>query len=67
LSKPVIEVAIGDPEANVFHLTALCREALLKEGEVDKARILVREVFGAGSYDEAVEIMNRYVEVVVVA
>ena len=60
-SKP--KVKLTGQDGNVFNLMGLCSRALKRAGQADKAKEMQAECMGSGSYDEALQIMSKYVEV----
>lgn len=50
-------------DGNVFNLIGLAQKSLLAVNEEDSARELQERVYQSGSYDEALNIMQEYVEV----
>lgn len=50
-------------DGNVFNLIGLAQKSLLAVNEEDSAKELQERVFQSGSYDEALNIMQEYVEV----
>lgn len=56
-------VKLTDQDGNVFSLLAICTRALKDAGQADVAARLLDEVVNCGSYDDALQIMMRYVEV----
>ncbi len=61
-NKP--EVTFLDKNGNVFSLVAVANKALKKVGQNEQAKEMQTAVFASGSYDEAIQIMMKYVEVV---
>lgn len=59
--KPTVEL-IGE-DGNVFALLGKCTRALKKAGQPESAEALREEVFNSGSYDEALQIMAKYVDI----
>lgn len=59
--KPVVQLSGMD--GNVFGLIGACQKALKKAGQADNATKLAMECFRSGSYDEALQIMMKYVDV----
>lgn len=60
-SKPYVQL-VGE-DGNIFAIVARCRTALKRAGMQDAADALSEEVMASGSYDEALQIVMRYVEV----
>jgi len=54
---------LSGTDGNVFALLGNCNQALRKAGQGDKCRELNKKVFGSTSYDQALGIMEEYVEV----
>jgi hypothetical protein len=61
VKKPKVKLVGKD--GNVFNLIGICSLALKKAGQAEQALQMTKEIFGAGSYDEALQIMMRYCEV----
>lgn len=62
MKKPKAKM-IGE-DGNVFNLIGIASRALKKEGLKEQAEEMKNRVFSSGSYDEALQIMMEYVEVV---
>ena len=61
INKPTCKL-IGE-DGNVFNLIGLASRALKKAGLPEQAKELTSKCFGAGSYDEALNIIMEYVDV----
>ena len=61
MKKP--KVKLTGQDGNVFNLMGICSKALKKAGYPKKATEMTDKVFSAGSYDEALQIMMKYVDV----
>lgn len=61
MEKPVVK--FSGANGNVFNLLSIATVALRKADQLDKAHLMQAEVMGSGSYDEALQIMMKYVEV----
>lgn len=59
--KPVAKLSGMD--GNVFGLIGVCQRALNAAGQKDEATKMAQECFKCGSYDEALQVMMRYVDV----
>lgn len=57
--KPVV---VGPVDGNVFAVLGACQKALRRAGQDDVAKELASKVFGCDSYDEALQIMLKYVD-----
>lgn len=55
-------VTFSGENGNIFNLVAITRRALISAGQRDKAKAILAEVTKAGSYEEAIEILGRYVD-----
>lgn len=53
---------IGE-DGNVFNLSGIVSRALKKAGQADQAKEFQSKLFQCGSYDEALVLMQDYVEV----
>ena len=53
---------IGE-DGNIFHLMAVASDVLKKNKMSDKANEMQSRIFACGSYDEALGIIQEYVEV----
>ena len=58
--KPTAKV-IGQ-NGNTLNVLAICNKALRRSGQDEKTKELTEKVFSAGSYEEALHIMQEYVE-----
>ena len=58
-----IDVQLTGEDGNVFNLVGIVSKALERAGEKDAAEAMKTEVFSSGSYDEALGIMMKYVNV----
>jgi hypothetical protein len=61
MGKPTVKLTGTD--GNVFSLLGACTRALRKAGMTVEATALTDDVMGAGSYDEALQMMMRAVDV----
>lgn len=59
-TKPKVQLTGTD--GNVFALLVRCTKALKATGMRSEAEALAGDVFAAGSYDEALQAMMRYVD-----
>jgi single-stranded DNA-binding protein len=59
--KPACKLTGED--GNVFNLIGIASKALKRAGQPDKAKEMSTKVFGCGSYEKALEIIQEYVEV----
>jgi hypothetical protein len=50
-------------DGNVFNLLGLASHALKKANQIENAKKMVSEVMSCGSYDEALQIIMKYVKV----
>lgn len=50
-------------DGNVFALAGCVSKALKKAGQADKAKEFTSKLFKCGSYDEALALMDDYVDV----
>jgi hypothetical protein len=57
------KVKLTGTDGNVFCLIGLCCKALKKVGQLNEAKRLSNECFSAGSYSEALRIMDKYCDV----
>lgn len=60
--KPKAKV-IGE-NGNVFVTLGICSKSLKKNGQHEQAKEMTDRVFNSGSYDEALQIMMEYCELV---
>lgn len=60
-TKRPIALIIG-ADGNVFNLISICSKSLRKAGLSEEASKMTEEVMNSGSYDEALQIMNKYCE-----
>lgn len=56
------DAAIIGENGNVYVLLAVSAKALKRAGHRDKALELKSRVMGCGSYDEALQIMQEYIQ-----
>jgi hypothetical protein len=61
IQKP--RVRLTGTDGNVFALLGRCSAALKKAGQPDRAKELAKKIFSAGSYAEALQLMEEYCEV----
>lgn len=59
--KPVAKMVGQD--GNVFNLMAIARKALRAAGKDEDVTKMTQEVQACGSYDEALSIMSKYVDI----
>jgi hypothetical protein len=48
-------------DGNVFNLLSICRNALVRAGESEKAKELMERAFKCGGYHEALALMMEYI------
>lgn len=60
--KLVVEVEMSGPSGNVFQVMANAREALRRIGCREEAEEMFERVVEAKGYEEALEIIEEYVE-----
>lgn len=58
-----IDVQLSGQDGNVFNLIGIVSKALKRAGESEAASTMTNEVFASESYDEALSIMAKYVNV----
>lgn len=58
--KPTVQLSGED--GNIFFIVGCCRRALKRVGQPDLADEMSEKVTKAGSYDEALQIVMRYVD-----
>lgn len=58
LKKP--KVKITGEDGNIFNLIGICSKALNKSNQPQQAKEMTSRVFSAGSYDEALSIIDEY-------
>lgn len=61
-NKPQAKV-IGE-NGNVYNIMGICRRALIRAGKADQVSEMFNRVTSSNSYDEALSIMQEYVEFV---
>jgi hypothetical protein len=61
MNKPVCKL-IGE-NGNVFNLIGIARRALTRAGLEEKAKEMSARCMDSGSYDEALNIIQEYVDV----
>lgn len=62
MDKPIAKM-IGE-DGNIFNLMAIAGRSLRSAGQGDKVSQMVAEVTSSKSYDEALFILSKYVEIV---
>ena len=60
-SKPKCQLTGED--GNVFNLIGIASRCLKRAGQPEKAKEMGEKIRGAGSYDEALNIIGQYVDV----
>jgi len=58
-----IKVKLTGTDGNVFALSGKVSQALKKAGQADRAKEFTSKLFNCGSYEEALALMQEYVEV----
>jgi hypothetical protein len=61
MSKPTVKLSGED--GNIFSIMARVARALKAAGQPDNAKKMQTEVMQSGSYDEALQVVMKYVEV----
>lgn len=51
-------------DGNIFNLTSIASKALKKYGMKEQSKEMINKVFKAESYEEALMIIDEYVEVI---
>lgn len=64
MSQEKITVKLTGKNGNIFNLTSIVVSALRKHGRKDEAEHMMNEVISSHSYDEALSIIQKYVNVV---
>ena len=59
--KPTVKL-IGE-NGNIFNLLAIATRALKQEGLIDQTPKMKKEVFASKSYEEALGVIEKYVEI----
>lgn len=49
---------------NIFSLTAIARRALIEAGQEKEAELMLKRVYNSKSYEEALNVLSDYVEIV---
>ena len=57
------KVKLSGEDGNVFNLIGICKRALVNIGEREIANKMVIECVSSGSYEEALGVMSKYVDV----
>jgi len=60
--KPVVEL-INKVDGNIFAIVGVCSRALKRAGLPEQAKKMQDEIFACKSYDQALHIIMKYVEV----
>jgi len=58
-----IDVQLTGQDGNIFNLLGIAGKALRRAGETDAEKQMCKEVFASQSYEEALNIIGRYVNV----
>lgn len=61
MKKPLCKL-IGE-DGNIFNLVGIASRTLKKNNMREQAEEMQKEVFSSGSYDEALSIIGKYVEI----
>lgn len=59
-----IEVKLIGEDGNIFNLTGIAVREMRKQGQRELADEMKSRVFSSGSYDEALNIISEYVDIV---
>lgn len=59
-----IKVKLIGQDGNIFNLMAITRRALIKDGQEENAEKMIKEIENSGSYDEAIYIITKYVDII---
>ena len=63
MAKTNLEVELVGQDGNVFNLAGLVSKALKRGGYSELAKEFLDKLPSCGSYDEALRLMSKYVEV----
>ena len=64
MSQEKITVKLTGKNGNIFNLMSIVGSALRKQGRKDDAEHMINEVMSSHSYDDALSIIQKYVNVV---
>lgn len=59
-----IKVKLIGQDGNIFNLMAITRRALIKDGQEENAEKMIKEIENSESYDEAIYIITKYVDII---
>lgn len=62
--KPVIVIDLHGADGNIFNILAVARDALHKNKLNKEAEEMIEKAMSSGSYDAALEVIRKYVELV---
>lgn len=62
--KPSIIIEPNGPTGNIFMVMGLARKELKVLGQNDDAKLMIERVSKAGSYENALEIIEEYVNII---
>lgn len=61
MEKP--ECELSGEDGNIFSIISRCSRSFRRAGQSDQAQKMQEEIMAAKSYDEALQIIMKYVEV----
>ena len=67
MNKPVLEYDSQGPSGNVFWILAQARRILHKQARMAEYEAMWERVQSAGSYEQALEIISKYVRLIDIA
>lgn len=63
MEKPIVKVDYSGPSGNIFYILSLAGAALKLNGKREEALKMYREATNQKSYENALKVINEYVEV----
>lgn len=64
MNKPKVKINAFELNGNIFNLITLAKSALVNHGQEDNAKKLSESCIGSKSYEHALEIVKKYVDIV---
>lgn len=61
MNKPKCKL-IGE-DGNIFNLMGIARKTLIRNGQRTEAEKMTEEIMSSSSYDEALQILDKYVDI----
>lgn len=58
-----VKVKLIGEDGNIFNLVGIARKALMRNGQEESALNMTEEVYASDSYDEALRVIGKYVDI----